>query len=110
MKTTLAIIPFLLLVSFVAHSQVSPASVKPRDGFVPDEKTAIKIAEAVLAPVYGEKQIASERPFKARLEKGVWTVDGTLNCGAPPSECDVGTAVVKISKASGEILFMTHYK
>jgi NTF2 fold immunity protein len=111
MKTFLGMLMLLILASSAAYSQDSTApTLKPKDGFVPDAKTAVKIAEAVLDPVYGEKQIESERPFKATLQKGVWIVAGTLNCGAPSSECSGGTAVVKISKASGEILFMTHYK
>jgi len=53
---------------------------KPTDGFVPDSQTAVKIAEAVLIPVYGEKQIRSEEPFTAELKGAVWTVGGTLPC------------------------------
>jgi len=52
----------------------------PSNGFVPDEATAVKIAEAVLIPVYGANKIESERPFTAKLKKGVWTVAGTLRC------------------------------
>ena len=81
---------------------------------VPDKETAIKIAEAVLIPVYGEQQIASERPFKARLKGDVWTVEGTLHCpdgnGGVTTNCDGGTAVVKISKIDGRIIFMIHYQ
>jgi len=108
MKTAFIALFFLFFSSSTGYSQNASASFKPKDGFVPDAKTAVKIAEAVLVPVYGEKQIESERPFKARLEKGIWIVDGALNCGAPV--CDGGTAEVQISKASGEILFMNHWK
>ncbi len=83
--------------------------VKPKNGFVPEEATAVKIAEAVLIPVYGEKKIVSERPFVAKLEKDAWTVSGTLHCPNGGHNCDGGTAVVKISKTDGRILFMTHY-
>ena len=107
------IIFFATLVLFAGlatgHSQTAQEpSVQPKDGFVPNAKTAVIIGEAVLIPVYGEKQIESERPFKATLQGDVWTVEGTLNCDAP--FCHGGTAVVKISKISGQILFMTHYK
>jgi len=100
----------LLLLAFVlAHSQDEHTpSFRPKDGFVPNKETAIKVAEDVLIPVYGEKQILSERPFHAELKGGVWTVSGTLHCGAPL--CAGGTAEVKISKSSGEILGMIHYK
>jgi NTF2 fold immunity protein len=101
-------IPLLIAPTIAANSQASrDANVKPKEGFVPDAKTAEKIAKAVLVPVYGEKQIRQES-FKAIRRGNIWTVTGTLNCGAP--NCDGGTAVVEISKTSGEILSMVHYK
>ena len=98
----------------VIFSVLAQAQYVPKSGFVPDAKTAIKIAEAVLIPVYGEKQVESERPFKAVLENDVWTVDGTLRCpvgkGGRTTMCDGGTAEVKLSKADGRTLRMIHYK
>jgi hypothetical protein len=86
----------------------------PTDGFVPDSQTAVKVAEAVLIPVYGEKQICSEEPFTAELKGAVWTVGGTLRCpdgkGGFTTDCDGGVAVVKLSKTDGRVLFMLHYK
>ena len=83
----------------------------PPSGYVPDPATAVKIAEAVLVPVYGEKKIVSERPFKTTLDGHVWTVAGTLYCGDGESEmCAGGTATVKLSKDDARILFMIHYK
>lgn len=49
------------------------STIRARRRFVPDAKTAVKIAEAVLIPVYGETQVEPERPFKAVLENGIWT-------------------------------------
>jgi len=72
----------------------------PSNGFVPDNATAVKVAEAVLIPVYGAKQIESERPFTATLKKGVWTVAGTLRCpdgkGGFTNDCVGGVATVQI--------------
>ena len=89
-------------------------SYKPKAGYVPDSDTAVQIAEAVLAPVYGKNQIESERPFGAWLKEGVWTVSGTLHCagakGSPNAHCDGGVAVVEISKDDGRILSMMHGK
>ena len=86
----------------------------PAAGFVPDADTAVKIAEAVLIPVYGEKQIASERPFSAKLEGDTWTVSGTLHCpdgkGGTTTICVGGVAVVKISKIDARVVSMIHYK
>ncbi len=86
----------------------------PPNGFVPDAATAVKIAEAVLVPVYGEKEIESERPFKAKLKDGVWTVAGTLRCpdgkGGWTSSCYGGVATIQIAKSDGRIISMVHYK
>jgi hypothetical protein len=86
----------------------------PKRGYVPDSATAVKIAEAVLIPVYGEKQIESERPFTAKLKDNVWTVCGTLNCpdgkGGTTTRCNGGVAEVQISKIDGRILSLIHYK
>ena len=103
-----------------AMTSQTPAeqNYKPQAGYVPDSTTAIKIAEAVLIPVYGEKTIASEQPFKATLKDDVWTVEGTLNCAGDESTvapgekslhiCDGGVALVEISKRDSHILRMTH--
>jgi len=88
-----------------------PVGVRPKEGFVPNTETAVKVGEAVLIPVYGERKILDEEPFKAVLQGDVWTVAGTLHCAGPAGvTCVGGTAVVKISKTSGQILFMVHYK
>lgn len=87
---------------------------KPPQGYVPDSATAVQIAEAVLVPVYGKKQIESEKPLTAKLEKDVWTVSGTLQCpdgkGGTTTQCVGGTAEVQISKTDARIILMMHYK
>jgi len=79
-------------------------SFVPKNGFVPDKATAVAIAFAVAVPIYGQKQMDAEKPFRAELEHGVWTILGTLNCGS----CMGGTLVMQIDKESGKILFLTH--
>lgn len=79
-------------------------SIRPANGFVPDESTAVRIGEAVAIAQYGEKVVASERPFKARLKDGIWTVKGTLH----PHGALGGTAAIRIGKADGRVLFLTH--
>jgi len=79
-------------------------SFKPKNGFIPDEKTAVRVGEAVLETIYGEKQIASERPFSAKLKNGVWTVTGTF----PKGQRFGGVAEIKISKSKGCVISVTH--
>jgi hypothetical protein len=79
-------------------------SVHPKDGFVPNESTAVKIGEAAAIAQFGEKTISEEGPFVARLYGSTWIVKGTLH----PQGGLGGTAVVKVSKIDGKILFMMH--
>ncbi len=80
-------------------------SVKPKTGYVPDEQTAISIAVAVWTPIYGKEQIEGEKPYRATLKNGVWTVTGSL-----PAGYDGGTAEADISQDSGCILRVIHYQ
>jgi NTF2 fold immunity protein len=79
-------------------------SIHPKNGFVPDESTAIQIGEAAAKAQFGDETISGEQPFHARLYGETWIVKGTLH----PQGALGGTAVVKISKPDGKILFMTH--
>lgn len=49
--------------------------------YVPDETTAISIAEAILRPLIGEESVIAMRPYKARLDDAVWVVSSTLPRG-----------------------------
>lgn len=82
-----------------------PQSIRPEGGFVPNELTATRIAEAVLIPIYGEDKILAERPFTAKLSGHVWIVTGNL-----PPEADGGVAEVRIDKRDGKILRVSHGK
>jgi len=78
----------------------------PPNGVVPDEETAIKIAEAIWLPIYGDK-IKDEQPYVARLcgDKKTWFVHGSL-----PKGMTGGTAEMEINKKDGKILTITHGK
>ena len=76
---------------------------RPAQGLVPDAKTAITIAVAVWSPIYGEKQIASERPYVASLAEGKWTVTGSL-----PKGLVGGVALAVIAKSDGQVLRVSH--
>jgi hypothetical protein len=86
-----------------ASRETRRASFKPPKGYVPDEQSAISIAVAVWTPIYGREQIESEKPFKASLKEGVWTVTGTL-----PEGYNGGTAIAEISQENGCILRVIH--
>lgn len=77
----------------------------PDEGFVPSKEVAIKIAVAVWEPIYGEETIAKEKPYRATLADGVWTVEGSLAKGKKG-----GVALARIAKKDGRILRVTHGK
>ena len=93
---------FLFLLVIFLHAE-SKHNVLPSNGYVPDAKTAIRIAEAVWIPIYGEETLADEKPFVAILEEGVWYVHGTLPVGSLG-----GTAEAEIDAVSGKILRVSH--
>jgi hypothetical protein len=72
-----------LCLSSASLAQNVPAQNVPKvfecnGGVVADKETAIRIAEAILSPVYGEKAIRGQRPYQVTLKDGKWTVDGTV--------------------------------
>ena len=71
----------LLAIAIAVAAETTPPKFKPKDGFVPDAKTAIKIAVAV----------------------GVWTVEGSL-----PADRLGGVALAEIAKDDGRVLRVSH--
>jgi hypothetical protein len=70
----------------------------PKEGFVPNDKTAIKIAEAVWFAICGD-QIYTKKPFVAKLENGIWYIEGSL-----PKGYKGGVPYIEINKRDGKIL------
>lgn len=96
----------LLPVAFVACScgVVAAEPYIPDGGFVPNADTAMKIAEAVWRPIYGNS-IDSQKPFHARLDGKNWVVESSLPPGKPGS-----TARAVIAKRDGRIMEVSHGK
>ncbi len=84
-------------------SSAVAASFVPKGGFVPDEETAVAIAEAILVPIMGRRAMQEERPYRAILKGNEWTVFGYLG-----PEYAGGVAIVKMDKKSGTILHFSH--
>jgi len=77
----------------------------PKDGFVPNQVTAIKIAIAVWTPIYGA-EISKNTPFKIKLKNGVWYIEGSL----PANFTLGGVPYIEIQKTDGKILKVMHGK
>ena len=99
-------INFCILIGTISSKGIQTTkSYIPEKGYVPDEITAIKIAEAVWLPIYGEK-IYEKKPFVAGLsDNGIWIIKGTL----PPSKLG-GVPYAEIKKLDGKIMKVYHTK
>lgn len=78
----------------------------PANGVVPDEATAIKLAEAIWFPIYGYS-IYTKEPFVAEYDEKTktWYVCGTL-----PANTLGGVPEIKINKTDGKVLYINHGK
>lgn len=112
-KKILILFPILVITFFLLGDTIPqpPATnynlIKgyfPKEGFVPDKNTAIKIAEAVWFPIYGES-IYTKKPYKIKLIKGVWIIEGSL-----PEGYQGGVPYIEIQKKDGKILKVIHGK
>ena len=70
-----------LCLSSASLAQNVPKIFECNGGVVADKETAIRIAEAILFPVYGENTIRGQRPYQVTLKDGEWIVDGTVRPG-----------------------------
>ena len=86
-----------------------PGSRPPKDGYVPDAETAIKIAVIVWSRIYGEREIAEQKPYRAALKNGVWTVQGSMpqEPSGQPNAVG-GVAYAEIAQADARILHIDH--
>ena len=103
-KTAQLIVGLVTLAAAVAFAaEIIAPNFKPKDGYAPDVRTAIKIAVAIWEPIYGEQKIAGEKPYQAHLTNGVWTVTGSL-----PEGIVGGVAIIEIEQNDGRILRVIH--
>lgn len=102
MKKLLYILCLMIFIDKDSNAQNS--NYIPREGYVPNKETAIKIAEAIWLPIYGNK-IYNSKPFRAKLVNGtIWIVEGTLHAEKG------GVPYVEIQKKDCKILKVTHGK
>jgi NTF2 fold immunity protein len=101
----------ILLICNLAFNSMAVERFKPSNGFVPDEKTALVIARAVLSAIYGEENIAKQEPLSISLVNDLWVVNGRLEPRFPFYRPVLGgVARIEISKITGEIIHVSHGK
>ena len=96
------VVVLCLWLSEAVGQEPAAHSVKPKGGLVPDDVTAIKIAEAVWLPIYGAA-IYDKKPFTAKLKGNTWIVEGTL-----PKNMLGGVPIAEISRVDGRVTRVSH--
>lgn len=107
MKNALLIFLFSLTISSSCAQLKETKTIhsEPKLGIVNNEETAIKVAEALLFSVYGDR-INLSRPFKAKLikENEIWLVEGTLHTDKG------GVPFIEIQKKDCKVVKFGHGK
>ena len=71
----------------------------PSRGYIPNEGTAVKIAEAIWVSIYGDR-IYNQKPYRVNLIKdSIWVVNGSVPGGGYGEN-----AYIEIRKKDGRIL------
>jgi hypothetical protein len=73
---------------------------------IPDEETAIEVAEIFLFKTYGKNKIIKERPYKIGLTNSYWVIIGSL----PKQYVLGGTFEIVINSKDGSVVGITHTK
>jgi len=101
---TFAITYIVTVIVLLCAGQNIPELFDRPGGLVRDEQTAVRIAEAILFPIYGEKEIRSQRPYRTILRDGKWTIEGTY---LPPGFTG-GTFHIVILQRDGRVIEIGH--
>nr|WP_253950701.1 NTF2 fold immunity protein [Novosphingobium sp. SG751A] len=78
---------------------------QPEGGVIPSDAIAKNIANTYLSEVYGAQTIRAEFPLTAKIQDGVWTVEGNLPRGKLG-----GVAVIRLCRRNGTVLSIIHEK
>ncbi|QMU66246.1 MAG: hypothetical protein GKR88_19520 [Flavobacteriaceae bacterium] len=103
-KTAITLLAFSSLIVITLLITSFQENMDNKTDYVPNEITAIKIAEAIWLPIYGNK-ILDKKPFVAKLENDdIWVVQGTSNT----QKGDV--PYIEIRKSDCKVLKVIHGK
>ena len=93
----------ILFVGCLIYFSIGAVSVKQQPvqiNYVPNETTAVKIAEAIWVGVWGEEKVNKSKPIKATLTDGIWHVVGTM----PPTATKGGTMHMTLQASDCKII------
>jgi NTF2 fold immunity protein len=105
----LKLLGVLLLLTMVAFGQ-NTGKVPPQPDYVPDSKTAERIAEAVLVAQFGQERLNAQLPLYTRsMSKDEWLVQGAIRDNQGRTQVG-GAFGVWINKHTGCLKVMERMK
>lgn len=75
------------------------------DTLISNSKTAVSVAESILFPIYGKKNIIDQRPYKVNKIDGYWVINGTLSQNKLG-----GTFLIILNSKDGKVIKLSHGK
>lgn len=105
MKKSIIYCGYLIYGLFAYGEDISTQGYVPTNGYICSAEVAIKVAEAILIPIYGAQSIKRQRPLNAELCEGLWRVTGTM-----PRGIKGGVVCIEIEKESGCVVNLSHGK
>lgn len=82
----------------------------PHPDYVPDEKTAVRIAEAVLIGQFGDERVNAQLPLSAMsTSKDSWLVQGSIKDKEGRTQVG-GSLAVWVDKHTGCVSVIEHMK
>jgi hypothetical protein len=103
-RRAIPLVVALCACAFTTFAQNVPALFDAPGGLVPDQHTAIAIAEAILFPIYGEKNIRDQRPYVVKHAEGKWTIEGSTL----PAGFTGGTFHIVIRQRDAQVIEIGH--
>jgi hypothetical protein len=80
------------------------ALYKPEGGVDPSQNIK-KIVNTYICEIYIAQMIRTEFPPTAKIQDGIWTVEGSLPRGMPG-----GLAIIRFCRSNGTVLSIMHEK
>jgi hypothetical protein len=98
---------FGMILALAVLALASDAPKAHHRDYVPDEKTAERIAEAILVTMYGQQQVDAQQPLHAAsATKDYWLVQGSISQPQtpPPPGGNFGVWINKHSGCIGNVV------
>ena len=93
------------ILKIALHHEKDKSSSKKTKLIIPDEETAISVAEPILFKIYKKENITFQKPYKINFIDKYWIIVGTL-----PEGLVGGTFEIILDATNSKVLWISHGK